>query len=84
MFHQAKKVVSYAESGDEDGEVEEFRPTKSTARGRALKRRKTMVIDEDDFSRESEAEEIDEGMSPIELSSLCFCGAKAYVFVKFR
>ena len=43
-----------------------------------------MVIDEDDFSQESEAEEIDEGMRPIELPSQIFCGAKAYIFVKSR
>lgn len=73
MFHQAKKAVSYAESGDQDDEGENFRPTTTTIRERALKRRKTVVVEEDDFAQESEAEEIDEGRSSIELSSLTFC-----------
>lgn len=73
MFHQAKKAVSYAESGDQDAEGENFRPTTTTIRGRALKRRKTVVVEEDDLAQESEAEEIDEGRSSIELPSPTFC-----------
>lgn len=48
----------------------------TTTRGRALKRRKTVVTDEDDFSQECEAEEIDEGMSSIELPSLIYCSSR--------
>lgn len=84
ILFQAKKVVSYAESGDEDEEDEvEFRPTKAITRGRALKRRKTVVFDEGDFSQESEAEDIDEGMKSRELSSLT-SQSEAYFWMKFR
>lgn len=54
-------MVNYAESGDEDDDDDIFEPAKpSNTRGRALKRRKT-VIDEDDFSHDSEADVVDEG-----------------------
>ena len=48
---QAKKVVNYAESGDEDEDEDAFNPSQaSRTRGRALKRRKTtQTEDEDEF-----------------------------------
>lgn len=84
MIHQAKKVISYAESGDEDGGDVEFRPTETTTRGRALKRRKTVVLDNDDSSGESEIEEIDEGLSSIALPCPVSRQIKADIWVKFR
>ncbi|MCJ1288253.1 DNA mismatch repair protein msh6 [Xylographa opegraphella] len=64
---KAKKVVNYVESNDEneDDEEEAFVPAPrvNKTRGRALKRRKTRDIsDEEDYSQHSEAmaEEIDE------------------------
>lgn len=48
---QAKRVVSYAESGDEDDEDDVFNPSVTTkSRGRMLKKRKTNSSpDTDDF-----------------------------------
>ena len=46
---QAKKVINYAESGDEDEDEDAFNPSQpSRTRGRALKRRKTTQTDDDD------------------------------------
>ena len=69
---QAKKVISYVESGDEEQDEDEEvfvpAPRSSKTRGRALKRRKTrQVSDEEDFAQnedDSVAEEVDEGESP--------------------
>ncbi|KAL9577681.1 MAG: hypothetical protein Q9212_006211, partial [Teloschistes hypoglaucus] len=61
---KAKKMVNYAESGDEDDEEDAFDPSlHARKRGRALKRRKTSQSpDVDDFAKEAESdiEEIDE------------------------
>lgn len=55
-------MINYAESGDENDDEDVFEPEKpSNTRGRALKRRKTVVNDEDDFSHSSEADMVDEG-----------------------
>ena len=56
-------MINYAESGDENDDEDIFEPEKpSNTRGRALKRRKTVVNDEDDFSQSSEADMVDEGI----------------------
>lgn len=68
---QAKKVVNYVESeGDEEDDDDDvFTPPPRTAKtsGRALKRRKTEdVSEEEDYSRNVDlADEIDEGQSTI-------------------
>lgn len=59
-------MVNYAESeAEDDEEVDVFKPVKpSKTRGRALKRRKTSeVSDEEDFAQDMEAldEPVDEG-----------------------
>lgn len=60
---QAKKMVNYAESDAENDDEDAFGPLKSTnTRGRALKRRKTVVHDEDDFLGNSESDMFDDGM----------------------
>lgn len=55
-------MVNYAESSDEEDDEDAFNPTQaSRSRGRALKRRKTTQIDdEEDFGEEDE-EVLDEG-----------------------
>lgn len=66
---QAKKVISYAESGDEEDEDDVFNPSLSSRRkGRALKRRRTSPSPEaDEFvgDIESEPDFIDEGKPPM-------------------
>ncbi|KAL8684310.1 MAG: hypothetical protein Q9218_008343 [Villophora microphyllina] len=60
---KAKKVINYAESGDEDDEEDVFNPSLTTKK-RVLKRRKTSPSpDVDDFvgDVESDLEPIDEG-----------------------
>ena len=79
MFSQAKKVVNYAESEDEDDE-DEFKPLDVKARRaarRPAKRRKTVADDDDDdFSHASEAEVFHEGKdSPLQPMRAIF---KAY------
>ena len=66
---QAKKVVNYAESGDENDDEDEevFIPTTRTSKTkpRVLKRRKTKeASDEEDYSQEAgeAAGDIDEGL----------------------
>lgn len=65
FLYQAKKAINYAESGDEGEEDDEdafnssiAKPTKT--KGRPLKRRRT-VVDDDDFSHTSEEEIFHEG-----------------------
>ena len=66
---QAKKVVNYAESGDENDDEDEevFIPTTRTSKTkpRGSKRRRTKEIsDEEDYSQGADgaAEDIDEGL----------------------
>lgn len=60
-----KKAINYAESGSDEEDEDTFKPAPaSKTRGRALKRRKTNPLDdEDEFPMESEDEfgSIDEG-----------------------
>lgn len=52
-------------------------------KGRALKRRKTVVNDEDDFSEDVEAEVVDEGRSAVEFV-LPFVIMLAYMRMRYR
>lgn len=65
MDVQAKKFISYAESGSDEDDEDAFDPTPGTkSRGRASKRRKTAQIDdEEEFAQGSDDEfgVVDEG-----------------------
>ncbi len=52
-------------------------------KGRALKRRKTVVNDEDDFSEGVEAEVVDEGRSAVKYV-LPFARILAYMRMRYR
>ena len=55
-------MISYAESGDDDDDEDAFNPAQSSkTRGRAIKRRKTTQIDEEENFGESDEDVLDEG-----------------------